>query len=290
MRTTALLFLFLASACSQPASDGETGAAIAGADALLGAARLPGRLDPGAARRHRARRPRRRDPRAGAALGLPGADGVLLRALPARRAALLQRRGLRLRRAGRRHQRRALVPRRRARLRRSGTRTTATTGASPSSPRRRRRWAGPAIGDRRPIARVSTRPACRSRSPSTSTCASAPASSSTPTSGSPGVTDVAAPHPEWIQAQVQWAKDANAPVTRVARLPGDRRPQRALPLERAVRAARRGRLDHGELRVPLHHRRHSVDGGRAAFGRRLDAGARVHAADAGSGRSTPAVR
>jgi hypothetical protein len=28
-----------------------------------------------------------------------------------------------------------------------------------------------------------------------------------------GVTDVAAPHPEWIDAQVQWAKDANAPVT-----------------------------------------------------------------------------
>lgn len=28
----------------------------------------------------------------------------------------------------------------------------------------------------------------------------------------PGVTDVAAPHPEWIQAQVEWRKDASAPI------------------------------------------------------------------------------
>src|SRR5262249_26814791 len=29
----------------------------------------------------------------------------------------------------------------------------------------------------------------------------------------PGVTDVASPHPEWIQAQVEWTKDAKAPIT-----------------------------------------------------------------------------
>lgn len=29
----------------------------------------------------------------------------------------------------------------------------------------------------------------------------------------PGVTDVSATHPEWIQAEVQWAKDQNAPTT-----------------------------------------------------------------------------
>ena len=49
----------------------------------------------------------------------------------------------------------------------------------------------------------------------------------------PGVTDVSTPHPEWIQAEVEWAKDARRADRQLARLPGHRRAQRALPLERA---------------------------------------------------------